>query len=88
MVPESISSCTVNGSMCPREKAVNHSRSRQLLSTDSDGRCDCQQAETECICKWLKHEHNQFHELSYITKSFSIAKQIGKVATKENDGVL
>ena len=74
VVPESI--ITVNGSMCPSEKAVNHSRNRQLLSTDSDGRCDSQQAETECICKWLKHEHNQFYEHSYITKSFSIAKQM------------
>ena len=49
VIPESI--IAVNGSMCPSERAVNHSRSRQLLSADSDGRCDPQQAETECICK-------------------------------------
>ena len=49
VVPESI--ITVNGSMCPSEKAINHSRSRQLLSADSDKRCDPHQAEIECICK-------------------------------------
>ena len=50
VIPESI--VAVNGSMCPSARAINHSRSRQLLSANSgDERCDPQQTETECICK-------------------------------------